>query len=146
MGEVTDMVLDGFLCEGCGVAMVGPPGAGLLPEAPGHPVRCEHCDEDGENTMPNKSHPVELPEWMGEMELVQAVSRRIEDGVTRESAAELVAEMACAAGLVLALWPGDLRDKALDRIREAAQELGGSVGLIEQALVMRADTKDSDDA
>lgn len=41
MGEITEMMLDGTLCEGCG---------GVFPdimadaEPPGHPRRCERCE------------------------------------------------------------------------------------------------------
>jgi hypothetical protein len=35
MGEITEMMLDGTLCGGCGVVMPG--------EAPGYPRRCQTC-------------------------------------------------------------------------------------------------------
>ena len=35
MGEIAEMMLDGVLCEGCGVAMPG--------EAEGYPRRCRYC-------------------------------------------------------------------------------------------------------
>lgn len=38
MGEIADMMLDGTLCEGCGVFI----GTGA-----GYPVRCEDCGGDG---------------------------------------------------------------------------------------------------
>lgn len=39
MGEVTDMILDGTLCDECG-GMVGDE-----PEAVGFPRRCEDCEQ-----------------------------------------------------------------------------------------------------
>ena len=38
MGDVSEMMLDGTLCEGCGVYMDG--------EADGYPVRCASCQGD----------------------------------------------------------------------------------------------------
>lgn len=35
MGDIADMMLDGMLCEGCGVPMGG--------DAPGHPRYCKSC-------------------------------------------------------------------------------------------------------
>ena len=35
MGEIADMMIDGTLCEGCGIY--------LEDEAPGHPRRCADC-------------------------------------------------------------------------------------------------------
>lgn len=37
MGEVADMMLSGFLCECCGEYLDG--------EEPGHPRKCEDCEE-----------------------------------------------------------------------------------------------------
>lgn len=44
MGEVTEMMVDGVLCEICGAYIDGP--------APGHPRRC--CDCDGGT---GRTHP-----------------------------------------------------------------------------------------
>jgi Zn finger protein HypA/HybF involved in hydrogenase expression len=38
MGDVADMMLDGTLCEGCGVYLEG--------EAPGYPRYCTSCKHD----------------------------------------------------------------------------------------------------
>ena len=35
MGEIAEMMLDGTLCEGCGVYLPG--------DADGYPRRCKHC-------------------------------------------------------------------------------------------------------
>jgi hypothetical protein len=35
MGDIAEMMLDGTLCEGCGVYLAG--------DAPGHPRRCRDC-------------------------------------------------------------------------------------------------------
>lgn len=39
MGETTDMILNGFLCEGCGVLMDNF-------ESPGYPRLCEECEKE----------------------------------------------------------------------------------------------------
>jgi Zn finger protein HypA/HybF involved in hydrogenase expression len=52
MGDVADMMIDGTLCEGCGVVLDG--------EAPGHPRYCRHCDNQrGPSIAPGK---VKCPE------------------------------------------------------------------------------------
>lgn len=38
MGDIADMMLDGVLCEGCGVYLDG--------DAPGYPRYCEHCQKE----------------------------------------------------------------------------------------------------
>jgi hypothetical protein len=38
MGDIADMMLDGTLCEGCGVF--------LNDDVPGYPCRCESCRAD----------------------------------------------------------------------------------------------------
>jgi hypothetical protein len=38
MGEITEMILEGILCEGCGVYIEDG-------EAHGYPRRCENCTE-----------------------------------------------------------------------------------------------------
>lgn len=38
MGEIADSMVNGFLCEMCGVYLDG--------EEPGHPRQCEDCDDD----------------------------------------------------------------------------------------------------
>ena len=38
MGEAADDILDGMVCEACGVYIDG--------EAPGHPRKCEGCNAD----------------------------------------------------------------------------------------------------
>ena len=37
MGEATEAILEGMLCESCGSFIDG--------EAPGHPRQCEECEE-----------------------------------------------------------------------------------------------------
>lgn len=45
MGEIAEMMLDGTLCEGCGVLMLKEG-----QEPPGYPCRCADCKrEDEEN-------------------------------------------------------------------------------------------------
>lgn len=47
MGEVADMMIDGTLCEGCGVVLAG--------EAPGYPRYCRHCsNQHGPSVAPGK--------------------------------------------------------------------------------------------
>lgn len=41
MGDVADMMINGLMCELCGVIVDG--------EEPGHPRQCEDCQEEGEN-------------------------------------------------------------------------------------------------
>jgi hypothetical protein len=41
MGEITEMVLDGILCESCGVYIDDG-------EIPGHPRRCKGCEVEEE--------------------------------------------------------------------------------------------------
>lgn len=41
MGEVSEMVLDGILCEVCGVYIDDD-------KDPGHPRKCEDCEGEGE--------------------------------------------------------------------------------------------------
>lgn len=41
MGEITDMVLDGLLCEQCGVFIDG--------NASGYPRTCNDCDNNSSN-------------------------------------------------------------------------------------------------
>lgn len=50
MGEIAEMMLDGTLCEGCGVYM----GADT-----GFPVRCAQCQNDGQ--VPRKGMKAECP-------------------------------------------------------------------------------------
>lgn len=38
MGSIADMMLEGMLCEGCGISLAGP--------APGYPRYCKHCTRD----------------------------------------------------------------------------------------------------
>lgn len=38
MGDIADMVLDGTLCEGCGIY--------IDDEEPGHPRKCSDCLEE----------------------------------------------------------------------------------------------------
>lgn len=46
MGEITEMVLEGVLCEGCGSLMEDMiPRGNKKVEAPGYPRRCEDCTE-----------------------------------------------------------------------------------------------------
>ena len=45
MGEVVEMMLDGTLCEGCGVYL-GP--------SRGYPVRCKTCKDDDAPTISKK--------------------------------------------------------------------------------------------
>lgn len=40
MGEISEMILDGLLCEVCGSYIDG--------ESPGYPRTCELCKEEGE--------------------------------------------------------------------------------------------------
>lgn len=40
MGDMTEMILDGLLCESCGVYIDG--------EAPGYPRLCEDCEAENE--------------------------------------------------------------------------------------------------
>lgn len=44
MGEIADMMLDGTLCEVCGVYLGDDDGEGA-----GHPQRCKACGDDEEN-------------------------------------------------------------------------------------------------
>lgn len=45
MGDIADMMLDGTLCEGCGVSLPG--------RAPGHPRYCsKRCRKDREPNVP----------------------------------------------------------------------------------------------
>lgn len=48
MGEISDMMLDGTLCEGCGELMddLVPDEGNELLEPPGHPRRCADCQEE----------------------------------------------------------------------------------------------------
>lgn len=39
MGQITEMILEGILCQCCGVYMD-------CDEAPGYPVTCEDCEEE----------------------------------------------------------------------------------------------------
>lgn len=51
MGDIADMMLDGTLCECCGVLMEDliDDASDELEDAPGHPRRCADCggDDDG---------------------------------------------------------------------------------------------------
>lgn len=47
MGDVSDMILEGILCQGCGVLMddLVPEGGGKeLKPGPGYPRSCEDCE------------------------------------------------------------------------------------------------------
>lgn len=37
MGEVAEMLIEGLLCEGCGIFLDG--------EHPGYPRKCEECED-----------------------------------------------------------------------------------------------------
>lgn len=51
MGEIADMMLDGTLCEGCGVF--------IATEPPGYPCYCSaQCKADRTPTMPAKPLPI----------------------------------------------------------------------------------------
>jgi hypothetical protein len=41
MGEIAEMMMEGILCEGCGVALV----TGPNDEIPGYPRKCASCEE-----------------------------------------------------------------------------------------------------
>lgn len=47
MGEIADMMIDGVLCQYCGVIMddLIPDDSDELLEAPGYPRSCEDCSE-----------------------------------------------------------------------------------------------------
>ena len=49
MGEIAEMMLDGTLCEGCGVAMPG--------DAPGFPRRCRQCKKHDSQPAPDERVP-----------------------------------------------------------------------------------------
>ena len=53
MGDIADMVLDGTLCEQCGVLVDA--------EGPGHPRRCDGC-EGADDEMDEDED--DLPEWL----------------------------------------------------------------------------------
>jgi Zn finger protein HypA/HybF involved in hydrogenase expression len=55
MGEVAEMMLDGTLCEGCGVYMDD--------EAGGYPRKCSDCDkyDRGISSAPNRPARTECP-------------------------------------------------------------------------------------
>ena len=38
MGEIAEMVIEGILCEGCGVLIDG--------EQTGYPRQCDYCDQE----------------------------------------------------------------------------------------------------
>ena len=44
MGDIAEMMLEGVLCEGCGVNLAGP--------APGHPRYCKHCKRERQPVNP----------------------------------------------------------------------------------------------
>jgi len=46
MGEIADMMLDGTLCEGCGVFLNKNP--------PGYPCYCDECEGPGQEPYPKK--------------------------------------------------------------------------------------------
>lgn len=48
MGDIADMMLDGTLCEGCGVTLRGPP--------PGYPRYCSRrCQQDRQPARPQST-------------------------------------------------------------------------------------------
>lgn len=53
MGEIADMMLDGTLCESCGVYMEG--------SEPGHPRQCSYCNPQPRNIFfPAPSNPAKV--------------------------------------------------------------------------------------
>lgn len=46
MGDIAEMMLDGTLCEGCGVYMPG--------DAPGHTRRCRDCKSQASQPRPDE--------------------------------------------------------------------------------------------
>ena len=46
MGEIAELMLDGTLCEGCGVVLRG--------KAPGHPRRCGSCARTWNDPRPDE--------------------------------------------------------------------------------------------
>lgn len=49
MGEIADLMIDGSICEGCGVTLPG--------DAPGHPRLCRHCQRDRNQPPPQTKVP-----------------------------------------------------------------------------------------
>lgn len=63
MGDVADMMLDGTLCEVCGVHLVQQP--------PGHPRRCSSCAKASGRSYVTKEGRVCGPEQLGKKRLLR---------------------------------------------------------------------------